>query len=133
MLKAEASAEAHHAVLALAEETPRAERPRHLVGHENAADGRCQDDLDAVALEGPGQLPAERLGVGRVLEDECALEIDVGVEPRGEEEVAAEEAAGALVDLEDFLLRNALAIASRTAVAAALGSGAAVIGRPTTR
>src|SRR3972149_12267717 len=43
MLQAEASAEAHHAVLALAEEAPGAEGPRHLVGHEDAADRRRQD------------------------------------------------------------------------------------------
>src|SRR3990172_5978839 len=131
--EAEASAEAHHAVLALAEEAPGAEGPRYLVGHEDPADGRRQDHLDAVALEGPGQLAAERLRVGRMLEDERALEIDVGVEPGREEEMAAEEAAGALVALEDFLLRHALAIAPRMAVAAALGSGALVIGLPTTR
>src|SRR3990167_8152963 len=49
---------------------PSAGPPRHLMGDEDAADGGRQDHLDAVALERLGQLPAERLGVGRMLEDE---------------------------------------------------------------
>ena len=55
----EAAAEAHRAAFAFGEEGARAQRACHLVGDQDAADGRGQDGLHAVVAEGGGELGAQ--------------------------------------------------------------------------
>src|SRR2546428_833520 len=69
-------------------------------------------------------------GVLRVLEDERGLEGDIRVEAGGQAEVTAQERAGLLVELQRLLFGHASRL--KISRAAAAGSGAAVIGRPTT-
>src|SRR5439155_25394790 len=64
------------------------------------SDGRREDRLGAGVGERGGQRVAEPRGVLRVLEHQRRLQIDVGVQARGETEVAADERAGLLVELE---------------------------------
>ena len=68
-----------------------------------------------------------------MLEHQRGLEVHIGVETRGEQEVAAQERAGRLVEIERFALGHGVPSSATTAAAAAAGSRAALIARPTTR
>ena len=129
----EAPAQAHHAVLALAEQRARAEGARDLVRDEDAADRGREHRAGASGGQARGQGAPERLRVLRVLEDERRLQIDVRVEPRREPEVAAQQRARLLVEVERLPLGHAAPSSRTMAAAAAAGSAAPVIGRPTTR
>ena len=100
------------------------------MGHEDAADRGGEHRRRAGASEGGRQGRAERGGVLRVLEDERGLEVDIRVEAGGQAEVTAQERAGLLVELQRLLFGHASRL--KISRAAAAGSGAAVIGRPTT-
>ena len=69
----------------------------------------------------------------RILKDERRLQIDVGVQARGEPEVAAQERAGGLVEIERLAVGHGALSSATIAAAAFAGSFAALIGRPTTR
>ena len=99
--------------------------------HEDATERGGDDDLDLVLFEAPRQLGAERCRVVRILQHEGRLQVGVGVEPRAEQEMTAQQRARLLVEGER--VGGSQAISSRIPRAAAAGSGAAVIGRPTTR
>ena len=106
----EAAAQGHHAVLPLGEEPPAAEGPRHLVGHEDAAEGRGHDRprlRPAQERPQPGrQVRAETGGERRVHEDAGALEVARRVEARGEQEVALEQGAALLEDAKQVFGRH---------------------------
>ncbi len=93
----EAPPQAHHAALSFGEQCAHAECPRHLVRDEDAADRRCQHGLHAVVAERRCQRRAEGAGILGMLQHERRLEIDVGVQARGETEVATQECAALLV------------------------------------
>src|SRR5439155_576275 len=107
-----------------------AERARRLVGHQDAVERGGQHRRRARVAQGRGQGRAERGGVLWVLEHERRLEVDVRVKAGGQPEVAVHERAGLLVELERLLFGHSSSF--RIAAAASAGSGAAVIGRPTT-
>src|SRR5439155_433672 len=109
----EAAAQRHRTGLALREERADAERARHLVGHQDAADRGGQHRCRARVAEWRGQGRAERGGVLRVLEHERRLEIDVRVKAGGQPEVAVHERAGLLVELERLLFGHSSSLRSR--------------------
>src|SRR5207245_11601111 len=113
------------------EERAHAERAGHLVGDQDAADGRRQHRAHTCVLEGRGEVGTERGRVLGVLQHQRRLQIDLRMQAGGEAKVAAHESAGLLVEGERFLFGHPES-SSSTAWAAALGFGAAVMGRPTT-
>jgi hypothetical protein len=129
----EPAPEPHDAVLPLGEERARAEGAGHFVGDHDAADRRRQNGPDTVAAERRRERLAERGGVNRVLQHQRGLQIDVRVKPGGEPEVAVQQGAGGLVEIERLAVRHGAASSARIALAATAGSRAPVIGRPTTR
>ena len=103
------------------------------MGDQDPADRRGQHGLDAVVAKRRRQRRAEGSGVRRILKDERRLQIDVGVQARGEPEVAAQERAGGLVEIERLAVGHGALSSATIAAAAFAGSLAALIGRPTTR
>src|SRR2546429_5183426 len=91
---------------------------------------QAEDGIRDVAVTGVQTCALPISLVLRVLEHEGRLEIDVRVKAGGQPEVAVHERAGLLVELERLLFGHSSSF--RIAAAAAAGSGAAVIGRPTT-
>src|SRR6267143_1381607 len=94
----------HHAVLALRKERAHAERARHLVGHEDAADGGGEHALGAGVAERGGQRVAEPRRVLRILKNQRRLQINVGVQARRQAEVAPHERAGLFIQFEGLPL-----------------------------
>ena len=105
------------------------------VGDEGAerdrADRRRGDDVERTFGESGHDLLGEMHRETRVFEDALLLQVDVAVTPARELEMPTLHDVVRLEHLEHLVGRHA--ISSRIRLAAARGSGAVVIGRPTTR
>jgi hypothetical protein len=75
-----------------------------LVGQQHAARGRADHDLHLVAGEPAGQVPAQGLDVVRELEHLELLQVHGAVVARRQQEVALQQGARILEDLQDLVV-----------------------------
>ena len=103
-LKREATPQRQPAVLPLGEDRAHAERARHLVADDDAAERRREHDRRAVALERGAERFTERRRVARVLEHERALQVPGAVQTRRQTEVAFEQGAGLAEQMQELVV-----------------------------
>jgi hypothetical protein len=129
----EASPQGHHAALALGEQGTYLQRPGDLVSDQNPAHRGRQHRAGSGVAKGLRQRGAQAGRVLRKLKHQRRLQIDVGVQAGRETEVTVQQRARLLVESQSLALGHAAPHSSTMARATAAGSGAAVMGRPTTR
>jgi len=101
--QAEAPAQPESAILALGENRPGAERPAHLVPDDQPAEGRREDRGRPQVADPVGQRAPESLGMGRMLQDEGALEVARAVEAGREPEMPLEQRGATAEQVEQLV------------------------------
>src|SRR5205085_3699362 len=98
----ETAPQSHAPLFALSPDRARAERPRHFITDDDAADGRRSNRLHAICTEAFSQRAPERFRLRRMLQDERALQVTLAMQPARQHEMPFEQRARPLEPFDDL-------------------------------